>query len=475
MSRKIQRIFTLSLTAIVIVIMAGLYFWQARQVTEEIAEEIPSTSVALIQREESEVAEISFYSEGVRTFLTPFTDGWGMIQWSYSGAPDYNLLTHLTRDKGRPSWIITAVDTAHENSEELELALFGLEPPAITVESTFHDGSRHTLHLGSQTANLQHYFLMVDDDPAIYLINAILGERLLYTASDMLDMSLPAIRVDEAEYIRIAERDSAPIVLALRGDEFPPSPLEGLMQEVGGEQLIMHEPIPGMALSNSRLMESVIHPISQLRLTELAHLHPENLTPYGLDNPLLEFIFRTARMEFHLQFGDTFMRDGEEFIYVKVTDRPHVFIARNDHAASLVGINPLNIADRFLALVNITDVESISIDYENSLRMVMNHIPDTFDIEPTINGITVDDADFRRAFRDIISLLADAEIEPFTPQGTPELTITHHRIDNPDTQLRFFNYNANFLAVSIDGGEAIFATNRRAVDRLIGTLEGLIQ
>jgi hypothetical protein len=137
-------------------------------------------------------------------------------------------------------------------------------------------------------------------------------------------------------------------------------------------------------------------------------------------------------------------------------------------------VQALQIADRFLALVNISDVEKVTIHHENSYEIAMNHIFETFEISPTLNGAPADPTDIRNIFRIIISLLADAEIENFVPQSAPELTITHHRIENADTQIYFYNYNANFLAVSIDGGEAIFATNRRAVHRLIEFLEEML-
>lgn len=469
-----QKIWTLCLMLVLVALMAGSYFWLMRRPEDDAPEEIPSTAVNLIQRAEDEVAEIAFYYEGTRSYLTSFIDEVGRLQWAYSDAPNYTLNPHRVREKARPAWLLTAVDTAHENTAYLKLAAFGLEPPLLTVKTTFHDGSRQTLKLGSQTADRQHWFFMLDGDPAIYLITAVLAERLLFGAGDMLDMSLPFANVNEAEYIRIAERGLTPIVLALRGEDDPPSPLEGLITEVGGEQLIMREPIHGFAISNSRLMESVIHPITQLQFHELADLHPTDLYSFGLEPPALEFTFRTAHGEIHYMFGETFTLDGKDFIYVKTAGRPHVFIAEHAPVAAIFGLKAFDIAERFLALVSITDVESITIDAETFYKMVMNHVPNTFDIEPTVNGLYVDDSAFRTAFRHIISLLADAKVEPFSPQTAPKFTITHHRIENPDTQLRFYHYNANFLAVSIDGGEARFATNRLAIERLFEFLEGFL-
>jgi hypothetical protein len=476
MKKEFKKIFTLAATAIIILIMAVVYFVQTKEVVQvEIAEEIPSRHVNLINREENEVVEISFYADGVRTFLTPQVDENGRRRWEYSAASGYALQAHLVREKARPAWIITAVDTAFETAEAVELSQFGLQPPALVVESVFSDGTRHELRLGSRTADLQYFFLMIDDDPAIYLITDVLGDRMRRGAAEMLDMSVPHMAAWDAEFVQIGVRGAAPIVIALRGEDFPPSPLEGLVDEVGGEQLIMYEPIPGMTLSHSRFIEYVIHPMSQMRLREIADIHPRDLTPFGLHEPSLEFIFRAAQTEIHLQFGDTFLRDEIEFIYVKFADRPHVFVAESSYALAVSAVNPLDIVDRFLALAPISDVERITVNAENSYEIVMNHTFETFDIAPTLNGVSAQDTAVRQIFVDMLGLLADAEISPRAPLGTPQITITYHRIANPNTQLRFFDYNANFFAVSIDGGEMIFATSRRALNRLIENLDGLVQ
>jgi len=438
-------------------------------------EEVPQTSVSLIQREEEDVARIIFNYNGEQTYMTPHVDSAGRIEWSYSAAGDYVLVQHFVREKARPAWLLTAIDTAHENFEEVGLEAFGLQTPWLVVESIFHDGSNHTLRVGSRTTDYQHYFLMMDDNPEIYLINAILGERLRSDAGDMLDLTIPFVNIQDAEYVRLAERGTAPIVLGPRSEDMPAFQLDGFLQEMGGEHLVMHEPIFGMNLSTSRLMENIVQPMSQLRFRELAELRPENLADFGLENPILEYVIRSPITEVHFKFGNMFTRDGMELVYVMLGDRPHVFITESEHLQTVIGTSPLEIADRFLALVGIADVESVSIDtLENSFNIVMNHTFETFDIAPVVNGISVEDSAVRNAFMQIISLSADADIEPFTPQGAPEIIITHHQIDNPDTQIRLYSYNANFMAASIDGGEAIFVTNRRAVERLIDFLEGLV-
>lgn len=472
---KAQRILTLVITVVLVAGLAGFYFWFAGDEPEEIEpEERSATSVTLFDREESEVVEVVFIRGLERTYARPFTDRFGRLQWEYSGGEGFTLLPRHVHDKARPAWILTAMDTAHENAALLDVADFGLANPAIVAEAVFYDGTRNRLHLGSRTADLQFYFLMREGDSAIYLINAVLGERLLYTVGDMLDLALPAMVIDDAEYIRIAVRGAEPIVLGYAGEDFPPSPFVDFLEDVGGEQLIMFAPLEGVPLSHSRFIERIFDPMSFVRLRGLAEFMPEDLADFGLADPALEFVFRTPQQEIHLKFGDTFIRGDEEYIYVMDASRPHVFFTNASDAAMVIETTPMQIAERSLALVSITDVERVTVLGENGdefFDLTMNHIPGTFEIEPTLNGTPIEPDDARQAFRMVIGLIAEADIESFAPPAAPELTITHHRTDGPNTELRLYNYNANFLAVSIDGGEAVFVTSRRAVERLVGFLE----
>jgi hypothetical protein len=450
--------------------MAGVYFFYEKN--EDPPQISESTSVPLIQRAEEEVAEIIFFADGERTSMRPFRDELGRLAWTFSGAEDYRLNFFRAHEKARPAWLLTAVDVAHENSDALELAEFGLAPPSLVVETIFADGSRRELKLGSRTADLRHYFMTVDGDPAIYLITAILGERLKYGAGDLLEMSLPVINIDAAQYIRIAARGAEPIVLELHGEEREEN---SFLPDVGGEQLIMRAPLADMLLSNSRLMEHLIHPLSLIRLVEVADIHPKDLSPFGLENPALEIFFH-ADEKIHWAFGDSFSRDGKEFVYMKISDRPHVFITEKNHVAAIKNLAPLDIISRFLALVPIIDVESVTIETREKLfEMNINHDADFSEIAPTVNGNSVDADAFRTFFRHLISLIADAELSPSAHSAIdahiePEISITFFRIENQNTQLKFFDYNRNFFAVSVsagDGGYTIFATNRRALQRLL--------
>jgi len=225
-------------------------------------------------------------------------------------------------------------------------------------------------------------------------------------------------------------------------------------------------------IDHSRLTNRVLEPMEAFRLGDVISLAPSDLSPYGLDNPSLMFAYQDIFGETQLLFGDTFIEEvnGQdiEFIYVKFADRPHVFRAEYAPVSVLYNLNIFLFIERFIALPSILGVERITIEAIGASRnfdMIINHGPQgSHDIFPTINGVEVEESDFRVAYRLLIALMMEGEIEPFTPQGTPDIAITYHRPEDPDLEIRLFAHGNNLYAVSVDGEDAWFVTHRRDVD-----------
>jgi hypothetical protein len=297
----------------------------------------------------------------------------------------------------------------------------------------------------------------------------------------MIDARLPRFDAEDVQFFKIDQRDTPTIELAVAYGV-------GLVDEEQALSALnlpqfaflrMIQPIPGRGLDTSRLELFVTEPLNQLRLYEVVSVAPVSLAPYGLDNPSLEFMYLDPNGGVHLVFGDTFAHEGALHIYVKFADRPHVFKARYEPASVLFDLSLFTFIERFHALVGIVDVESIAITSPNEARnmeMVINHCGQegSDDIFPVINGINVRDSAFRVAYRLLIALSADGEVEPFAPQGAPEFTIVYHRITNPDIELRFFPFDNNFYVVSINGADAWGVTNRRDVETFFSHVDAML-
>jgi len=227
-----------------------------------------------------------------------------------------------------------------------------------------------------------------------------------------------------------------------------------------------------------------MHSFEDFALNALINLHPEDFSVYGLDNPRLEIIYQDSVHEAHVFFGDTFMQDvggnEVEFIYLMFAGRPHVFSARYEPVQVLFGLNAFSFMERWIALINIQHIYGVDVTTTNpdsTYSFVINHDEDDLNtISPTINGIEIAESDFRTAYRLIIGMNLDAEIEEIYPRPTPAHVFTFRMKPEhgDDTVVSMYPYNPNFYAVSIDGGPISFVTNALEVNTFFRNLRTLI-
>jgi len=215
------------------------------------------------------------------------------------------------------------------------------------------------------------------------------------------------------------------------------------------------------------------------RLIEVIELFPANLGIYGLADPSLTVIFRDAEdRNFILTFGDV-REDGN--IYVMYNDLPHVFIADYEIVSPMFGLNPFTFIDRFIALVNIVDVDSISISGAGYPEhyVIINNFEDDDErpqIAPIFNGQEVNDGGFRIFYQALIAIMYEQDIGLQENLGRPDLVITFNLSDpaEPPTIVEFFSYDANFYAVRQYPHPVQFVTSKRAVSMMFDSADSLL-
>ena len=452
---------TISFFAVVAVIavMAGALMWQ-RGREPEIEEAAPAFtgSERLIQRTEAEVVSVTFTGQGRHEVMLPFFDEDDRREWMWYGA-DYVLDTANARHKVRGMFALFSNQVVHEDVTDvpgLNLADFGLNPPYMTIVAEYDDGEQITLLLGSPTIDFASRFVMIEGDPALYTITRLNADRFLLGLEDLIEVSLPQWHLEAMTYVKIAQRGHDVI-------EFGMQPHH---THVDFEWLAMFQPFPGREVYHSAFVYRIFEHFSRFTIGDLVNLHPDDFSVYGLDEPSLEFVYHSHLGDVHLLFGDVFFREENDrevgYIYVKFAGRPHVFEALYEPASFLFDINMFQFIERFIALEPIVDVYGINVILPiGEFEIIINNCEDGQDIEPTINGIPVDDSDFRLTYRLLIALSIDSVIEPMTPPAVPLYTVRYILHDRDDIELRFFEHDANFLAVSENGEDIWYITNRR--------------
>jgi len=468
--------------------MTGLYLWrQGRENELDQTLELPrAAGRTLIQRSESDVAMVRFTAaNGDEYVFSPGMNDSGVREWVLTDQPEYMLNQRRTREKLRAAWNLSAQDVAHENALDIELSDFGLDPPELAITIAYHTGETRGIFLGGHTIDLERRFIMLEDDPAIYLLSSQSAGQMMLGINNLLDRSLPSMQTQSAVYM-LFDRRNRPAV------EFTMMELADIVIHMGlpedeefirTRHLAMNRPMQGREFYAEDFDVDVMAHFRAFSLGDAVSISPDNLSVYGLDEPVLSFIFESEHDRVHLLFGDVFEREENgkttAFIYVKYAERPHIFEAELLPVSYIMDININPFVDRFFCLININDVESINITSHDAARdyeIFINHShgEDSSAISPTINGRRADESAFRTAYRLLIGLtidhLIEAEAESHEP---PVLTITFCRFRQPAKELRLFTYDANFFKVSVDGEKAWFITNRRHVDAFFQNLSNL--
>jgi len=453
MSKTTKNIIGLCVVVLVIAAMAAVYFLSGEGSPEEISVAVEPHN--LISRQETELVRVSFTdAEGTHSFAQADAG------WTWEEHPSFILNPEGVSVKVQIAQTITATETMEGH---LNLADFGLNPPALVVEVEYTDGTSTTINIGSETADLRGRFVTITNDPNVYIIPARDAWEALIPPQYLLDTTLPLATI-HAQYILIDPADGQTIELTMDSD----------MTELAGMPvLIMAQPLHNWPLADA-LETEIIDRLNQLAITGVANANPENLEPYGLYDPKLEIFFVDSTGTFRLLFGGM---AGDE-IYVKFANRPHVFTMPFAVVEPLLNLNIFRFIDRFFTLINIMEVEAVEItgvDPTRNVFMEINHVEDSMDIAPTVNGTEISDQDFRRLYQLVIGVQAEGFASDIAPGAQPELTITYHLLTGGTREVAFYAMDANFYVAVLNGEYPGFATSRLAVQIMFDRIAELLE
>jgi hypothetical protein len=482
MERKTKNLIMMITALVLIGGLAGLYIWQDNRPVEEPEEiSLATPSIILIDRPEDEITSVRFTAPGHDLTLIPIVNEEGNTRWAMEEAPDAQIDQFMAREMIRSAGYLSVENKILDSVDNP--ADYGIGTH-INARAAYTDGSSITIYVGNLTPSHERYYLMLEGDPALYSLFTYFGNRYLNTANSLIERDTPQIIIDGAEYLLIHERGSRIIEFAFDGDE---DEKEEMYERFGMVNITMTSPYPGRDLYYTNMENNIFSRFNErFRLGDLAALMPGDLSEFGLDEPSLEFkwISQYAMDELHLLFGD---RTDDGMIYCKFYDRPQVFLVEFDSVSTLFNINLFQsgIIERFIALIDIMTVEHIVIeDSANPNRdfiIDINHrvMPEDEGgweyIEPTVNGIGVEESPLKLVYRLLIGLTSDVEIEPFEPTVTPDFTVTFIRPEEGDVRITYYEYETHFYAMSRDGGPCIFLTSRQAVEIFFNALENLIR
>jgi hypothetical protein len=484
--RQTKKKISLVVSVLVVAALALAYIWRVNQGPEDEPEETPAPTpqvFTLANRPQADVARIYVTQDGDVMRFLPGEVVFGQLTWYLADNPDLLLSRVRVQDKLRPAFSLNASERVHENAGELDLSGFGLDPPLLTLTAHGNDGTVMVLHLGSSTPDRRFHYLLMEGDPSLYAIPRFIAELMQLTTEHLLDRALPQILPERITYFRLAQRERDVMEFV----HLPEKEIDAAFTALGVTPLtaVLPVAIEGRDIDNYSILNFGLESFAEeFAIGDVAEMFPDDLAPFGLDDPFIDFHFVSDEGEFHLLFGSFFMRDvngaNVSHVYVKFADRPHVFMAESAPLGHITDLNVMRFISRFVALVPIVDVERITVAHQEparNLEIIINHDPaeGSNAISPTVNGYLIPETPFRGLYRALIGIGADAYLDPQKPEGTPIFTVTYHMLDGTARVVAFYAFDGNFHSFSVDGDYIWAVTNRRWVDLFFNEAQRLME
>jgi hypothetical protein len=374
---------------------------------------------------------------------------------------------------------VTAIAKVAENVTDF--SEYELDNPQLIARAVFKgengDFSRE-IHIGKLTSLEDSYYARMKDDDTVYAISNYIAHNLMRTEMQYREMSFfpsyfkeDTLEVDADEsitYIRIRNPETdVDIEISARSDE------ELRVLPVGTSKFFMTIPV-NHECNDMAVADKFINRAAALNVTKVVEDDPEDLSIYGLDEPLELWMTNDDGKSVHYLIGSN---EGP-VAYVMVEGANSVLTAEG-FEPDLRNLNHVTLMFKLAWIHNIEDVKSIVYDLQGEKRLyeIRENKKDennkVISFVATLDGRPLSEENARRLYSRTHDMLIVGETsEEFDRQGmTPQYTITINMLDGTKNVMELYRLNERQYAVSVNEGELNYYINASDVKELLEGFE----
>lgn len=365
-----------------------------------------------------------------------------------------------------------------ENPEDL--SVYGLDKPAVVAKAFLKDGTQKVLYLGNKTPAGNTYYLMAEGDPKVYSVWMNHGEHFSYTLSDVRERDLTEISTEELTYLKIAKKDKPAIEIEVNDKKSEDEPYLDLSL---WRMIQPYKEPMGVSSDKFQKVLDSIASLSNNAIKEFVEDNPEDLSKYGLDDPVAELIVKDKENTLHLYFGKD--ADDGKGVYFKTADVNSVYTIEKSKIEFL-DTKPFDIVDKFAYIVNIDNVDKVIVEGRGQTH-VLTLTRETKKAENDgeedevittymVDGKEVEEKPFKKFYQSLIGILVDAEVDREMTEENPEVKTTFflNKGSRREVHINYVPYDSDFYTV-FRGGKAEFVVARSQVNKMLDDLEALIR
>jgi hypothetical protein len=365
-----------------------------------------------------------------------------------------------------------------ETETPADLAPYGLDPPAVTAVVRLSGGTSQEIYLGNKTGAGNSYYMMKQGDPAVYTVALTYADRFSYTMDDLVKTNVvPALETTALDHI-LLKRAGQPDLEATHWT----TPEGQARLGVAGFKIVKPYTIPKDI--NANTFDTFMTNIGAIGITGIVSLDDSQKAEYGLTEPRMELSAADASNAFTLYFGGDY---GEEMVCCTVAGYAPIYAVDKQSIAFLETVTPEDLADKFLLLPMIDDVERVDITIGGgSHTMTIERRTEKATEEGAedkvietyfLDGVQKDEDAFKEVYQAAIGVTADVNTtDPALTEGATIATITYYFSigDIPSMTVTYYTYDNDFYAGAVEGEPKALVAKRK-VDAIATAMDTLIQ
>lgn len=198
-----KRIITLVSVAIVLVVLIiGCFLIIKSGKNKNVEETTKEDNIAVSQVGAENIVSFEYSNEDTDYKTLKFYRN-SSDEWHYSEIEDFPL---------NQSYVTILAETLQEidasrvisPDEAGELSDYGLDNPQLTISYEEKDGTKHTIYLGDKNTTTENYYLKMNDDENVYLVDSTLKVSFMYSLYDLFDMeTFPLVETSSYKHIEL--------------------------------------------------------------------------------------------------------------------------------------------------------------------------------------------------------------------------------------------------------------------------------
>lgn len=370
---------------------------------------------------------------------------------------------------------VVAKQIVEENAQDL--SMYGLSNPKISVTVSISTGEEKTLNIGD-TAIEQMRYIAEKGSNKVYITKTDFEYRFNFTLTDIIEVaSWPKITDSGLSYIKIAQSGKEAIELFHEGDDGDKSDFS--------DWYIIKPYQQTYGVSGASITE-LVNKLSSMFLYQCVDISPEDLSVYGLDEPILEFeakyytttddgVVTQEENTIHLMFGS---QNEDEYYYVKLSDKDSVYTIPAADVEGLLGLKPFDFYNKYLTLIGIDTVDKLEIELDGKTYTYEIKRASSDSAQDAIyyfDGKVVTEDVFKGFYSEIVKLMADGEIPDAPVDVKPYLTLrfTRNTEFNPEIIVEFTQYDSGYYQATYQGISE-FLISKQQVEAFVKQIQDFV-